>query len=86
MKMTWNFEGYWNTVMGPTRSAGDIVREFELGAGRRGLDEWLGEAEMEAWMAGGNSVRDELPEEWAEFHARALDMLCEVTEANAKAQ
>ncbi len=66
----WDFEGYWNTVLGANRSAADVVVEFKLVA--EGLDEWLGTAEDAARSAGGLK---ECPEEWDAFHARALDRL-----------
>ncbi len=67
---TWDFDGYWNTVLGAGRSAADVVREFELT--RLGLDEWLGFAESEVLAVGGLT---DVPEEWTAHHARALDML-----------
>ena len=78
MSKTWDFEGYWNTVLGANRIADDVVREFALTADRRGLDEWLGHAEAEALAVGGEST---VPEEWTGFHARALEALCAVTGA-----
>lgn len=72
---TWTYEGYWNAVLGANRSASDVVSEFELNTGdRRGLDEWLGQAEGEALAIGGLG---ELPEEWSDYHERALNALCE---------
>lgn len=70
------FEGYWNVVLGANRSADDVVREFSLDpADRRGVDEWLGNAECEALLFGGDPS---MPAEWADFHSRALDALCNV--------
>ncbi len=67
----WTYEGYYATVVGTGfRPEADT---------RRGLDEWLGAAEVEAWRVGGQA--GELPAEWAQYHARALDRLvslCEV--------
>lgn len=78
--MAWDYEGYWNVVLGH-RSAEQVVAEFELDpSDRRGLDEWLGEAEAEAWRVGGEGGA--MPEEWGDFHARALDALC-ATKAEA---
>lgn len=83
---TWTAEGYWNTVMGASRSAADVVREFDLrssGRGetddRRGLDEWLATCEVEAASAGagGDAAKSKaLIEEWAQFRDAALDALC----------
>lgn len=76
MSKPWDFEGYWNVVLGANRSAANVVREFGLiPATRHGLDEWLGTAEAEALAMGGVS---EIPAEWSAHHARALDMLCAV--------
>lgn len=75
MAKTWDFEGYWNTVLGANRSAADVVREFQLDASDvRGLDEWLGTAEADALAAGGKTV---VPEEWTSHHARALALLAD---------
>ena len=69
----WDFEGYWNAVLGANRSAADVVREFGLDpADRHGLDEWLGQAEGEASAVGD---LDSIPAEWRGFHARALAQL-----------
>jgi hypothetical protein len=73
----WSYEGYWNAVLGANRDAADVVREFELEA--RGLDEWLGHAEAEAWALGygrDGAVRGgDMPSEWAEYHTSALAAL-----------
>lgn len=70
----WTFEGYWNAVLGANRSAEDVIREFDLDASdRRGLDEWLGHAEAEAWRVGGQGGT--LPAEWTAHHDKALDAL-----------
>ena len=77
---TWDFDGYWNAVLGAERTPGRVIGEFELEpADRRGLDEWLGHAEVEAWRVGGEG--GDLPEEWAVHHARALAALCAVEAA-----
>lgn len=68
----WTFEGYWNVVLGASRSAEDVVQDFKL-EGDDGLDEWLGTAEADAWAMGGE--QGDLPEEWGGYHARALDEL-----------
>lgn len=68
---TWTFEGYWNTVLSPSRGWVGLARDFDLDlSDERGLDEWLGTAEEAAASAGGISI----PEEWAGFHAKALEM------------
>jgi len=67
----WTYEGYWNAVLGANRSVRDVIREFDLDPlDRRGLDEWLGHAEAEAWRVGGG--RGRVPAEWDQFHERAL--------------
>lgn len=71
MTTSWTYEGYWNAVLGANRTAEDVVREFKLDASRRTeMEFWLDDAEAAAWAAGGNSGR--VPEEWADFHDRAL--------------
>lgn len=75
--MAWDYSGYWHYVLG-LANADQIIAEFGLDpSNRRGLDEWLGEAEAEAWRAGGEDGA--MPEEWGDFHARALDALCATT-------
>ena len=85
MGTTWDFDGYWNTVLGASRNAADVVREFALtdepAAGPGSLDEWLGNAEGEAWSAGGTG--GDMPDEWAGFHAKALAQLKSACEATA---
>lgn len=74
MSKPWDFEGYWSVVLGANRAACDVVRDFDLDTSdRRGMDEWLRTAEAEALLAGGVT---EIPAEWCDFHARALDQLC----------
>ncbi len=77
MTMTWTFEGYWTVVLGAYRDPSDVVREFDLEADRRGLDEWLGQSEAVSASAG----CIEIPGEWAAFHARALEMLIAAAES-----
>ena len=80
---TWTYGGYWTTVLGGG-SAARVVDEFCLNPGdRRGLDEWLGRAETDAWMAGAEGRDGEpMPAEWQTFHARALDEMCAVEVAS----
>lgn len=75
MMKAWTYEGYWATVLGANRSAQTVVEEFGLprGGDLQTLSTWLGTAEVEAWRAG--KIAGELPEEWAEFHKRAIDEL-----------
>lgn len=76
MSTTWTYEGYWTAVIGAL-TTGHAAGEFGLDPSDvRGLDEWLGLAEAEAWRVGGDG--GELPESWAEFHARALAAMSEV--------
>ena len=71
METITTYEGYWNTVLGAERDAAAVLSEFGLDAGdRRGLDEWLGVAETEAWRE--SAQGGPLPEEWGDYHARAL--------------
>ncbi len=78
--MNWDYEGYWNTVLGASRDAAGIVTEFDLNTKDRvGLSTWLGCAEAAACVA--DNI--ELPEEWEAFHGRALDELCNVTGENS---
>lgn len=68
----WEYEGYWNAVIGADHTPASAVREFELeGSSRRDLDEWLGGGEAEARVMGakfGVGVG-------GAFHERALDAL-----------
>jgi hypothetical protein len=79
----WDFGGYWAVVLGDKRSAADVAIEFDLDTSdRRGLDEWLGHAEEAAWSEDhSHEAGADLPEEWSEFHARALDALHSVDAA-----
>jgi len=73
----WTWCGYWNLVLGASRDAADVVREFELDpSDRRELDVWLAEAALEAWREG--NLGGPIPASWAGYHARALDELCGV--------
>lgn len=77
----WTYEGYWNTVLGAHSDAARIVAEYDLaGATKRGLDEWLGGAESDAWAESGRK-HDERPASWRGFHRRALAELVEAAEA-----
>jgi len=77
-KTDWTFEGYWNAVLGANRTAADVVREFGLDpADQNGVDEWLGNAESEAWLQGGHGPF--VPGDWVDLHQTAVDMLCAVT-------
>jgi hypothetical protein len=68
---TWDYEGYWNVVLGANRDADSVVEEF--GLVDTGLDEWLRKAESEAWRHGGDGCS--MPPEWAGFHDCALKEL-----------
>mgnify|MGYP003437090669 FL=1 len=71
---TWTYEGYRSTVLGAHATPDSLASEFDLDlSDRRGLDEWLGTAESEAWAVGGQPGA--IPDEWAGFHAKALDEL-----------
>lgn len=72
--MVWTYEEYWNAVIGADRSASDVVREFELDAlDRRGMSDWLGVAEAEAWARG--TQGGPVPIEWSDHHEKALDVI-----------
>lgn len=73
----WDYEGYWNAVLGANRDASSVVMEFGLVSDS--LDEWLGVAESEAWRVGRND-RAPMPDEWTQFHARALAELQQAAE------
>ena len=67
---------YWTALLG-ARSASQVREEFWLDiSDRRGQDEWLGTVEVETWILAGGSA-DDLPPEWADHHAAALqDLAC----------
>lgn len=72
--MKWTYEGYWNAVIGANMTPEKAVYEYDLVPGDfKGLDEWLGEAEVAAWAAGGQT--GPLPPEWTEYHQRAAQVL-----------
>ena len=71
------YHEYCLTVIGE-RDADDLAREFDLDlANVRGMDEWLGRAEVEALHAGGLTIGD-MPDSWREYHARLLEDLTTV--------
>lgn len=78
---SWSYEGYWNVVLGHTRSPHNVVSEFGLVNDRRSLDEWLGHAEEEA-IHYGRLNRVETLKDWEGHHARALDELMLATEGS----
>jgi hypothetical protein len=76
---------YWNTVLGANRNTDDVLREFDLDPDdRKGIDEWLGQAEAEAWRVGGE--KGELPKEWFEHHVRTIDHLSEMKVSRGKSK
>jgi hypothetical protein len=80
---TWTYEGYWNIVLGPYRSAAQVIREFDLlSASERKVDEWLGIAESEAWAMGG--LDGNMKTVWAPFHAQTLVKLLEAQGAQGE--
>lgn len=72
MAKAWGYDEYWAMVLGENRSAIDVVNEFELV--EKGLDEWLGLAEAEAWAMWQSG---DMPVEWVGFHVSALGDLRE---------
>ena len=70
----WDYEGYWGVVIGYERDAEGAVAEFGLTAepeiGPSSIDEWLGQAEAEAWREGAEETGP-LPVEWSEHHQLA---------------
>ena len=70
----WTYGGYWASVLG-LGNATKIVDDYGLvPSDRQGMSEWLGAAEEAALSAA--SIDN--PDEWADFHTRALDELCSV--------
>lgn len=80
----------WTTVMG-NRTPAAVVRDFDLSADRRSLDQWLGEAESEACLQApekdedGLLGREALAAALAPHHERFLDDL-ETAAREAEAQ
>lgn len=82
MEKPWTYEGYWNVVFG-ARTPRDVVNEYGLTAAQIvSLAEWVGFAQADAWMHGGQGA--DQPAEWDEYRERALvelalalDVMCE---------
>lgn len=70
---TWNYTGYWNTVLGANRSASEVVGDFNLVPDETAIDAWLDEAEVEAWRVGG--VGGRIPDSWLAFRKTAAAAL-----------
>lgn len=69
------YHEYCLTVIGQ-RDADQLAHEFDLDLSDvRGVDEWLGHAEVAALHAGGLT---DMPLAWKGFHARLLDDLTTV--------
>ena len=68
---TWDYEGFWNAVIGRTPSR--CVTEFGLTGDRAAVFAWVDEAAVQAWQAGAQGGR--MPKEWVEFVERAADVL-----------
>ena len=61
---------YRLTVIGE-RSAAQLAAEFDLDLGdSTGLDEWLADAEIQAWRVGG--IAGPMPQECGRYHTRLL--------------
>ena len=72
---TWDYERYWNAVLGDGLSARQVVLHFGLTADRVELDDWLGHAEDAACDAAGLECDSDEVAQWDPFHARAIDEL-----------
>lgn len=71
------YHEYCLTVIGQ-RDAFELSRDFDLDLSDvRGMDEWLGHAEVAALHAGGLTI-SEMPDSWREYHARLLEDLTSV--------
>lgn len=73
----WDFEGYWNAVIGSNRTPESTVAEF----GFEDLDairDWLDASEKAAIDAGGEAFEDGRPAEWDAHNARAFGKLSAV--------
>lgn len=85
---TWTYDGYVATVIGDRYSEAQAIEEW-AGSSKRGGDlrvlisEWLGESESLVWVEGAEG-RDgaEMPAEWADHHAKALDALVDAVESH----
>ncbi len=74
-----SFDNYWLIVFGDA-DAEALVGVFELAPqDRAGVSEWVGCAEAAALEAVGKSPVHDLPEAWADHHARAVDAICAVS-------
>jgi hypothetical protein len=70
---TWDFEGYWNTVIGSNRTPESTVAEYGF-EDQRAIRDWLDAAETEALAAGGI----ERPASWDAHNALAFGKLAAV--------
>jgi len=73
---TCDYESYWNAVLGASRDADAVCREFVL-IGRDGLDEWLGTAESEARAISTDGFPSR--EDCERWHNEALEELAEAS-------
>ena len=71
MSSAWDYEGYWNAVIGAHLSAKDAVRDFDLT--RSTASDWVIRCEADAWDAG--NLGGPVPPEWAGFRRRAIEEL-----------
>lgn len=72
----WDYDGYWNVVIGPNKTAADVVDEFDLDPNDSSfMESWLHDVEVEACLAGNYKI---MPEEWEAFRERALNELAAV--------
>lgn len=71
MASKWTYEGYWNVVIGPDRSAATVVDEFGLVGD---CADWLDESATIAWgEAAAGRDGAPMPEEWlTTFRKKAL--------------
>lgn len=67
---TWTYGGYWAAVLGAYLSP-ETAADAYLASDERSIGAWLDGAEEEAWDAGG--LGGDMPAEWVDHHARALE-------------
>lgn len=73
METSWDFEGYWNVVVGDCRTPETAVREYGF-EDQGAIRAWLEASEKAAIAAGGI----ERPESWDALNARAFAKLSAV--------
>lgn len=86
----WDYEGYWNAVIGDCRNPADAFKEATTPfrtvdwprlSNSEEVELWLTEAEKQAWAVSG-TPHDRKPQEWAEYHEKALKAILRAAEKN----